>query len=82
MNDRSQEICAGAMSARFWPISDGRGRVDVDVAPGLSDRLTQVRSGSKGIARYDVRPHACASIFQAAPCFANVYARVPVRATV
>ena len=31
---------------------------------------------------YDVRPHACASIFHASPCFENVYARVPVRAAV
>ena len=35
-----------------------------------------------GLTLYDVRPHACASIFHASPCFENVYARVPVRATV
>ncbi|MGB7887992.1 MAG: hypothetical protein WBL55_16620, partial [Xanthobacteraceae bacterium] len=28
---------------------------------------------------YDVRPHACASIFHSSPCFENVYARVPFR---
>jgi hypothetical protein len=31
---------------------------------------------------YDVRPHACASIFHPSPCFENVYARVPVRTAV
>jgi hypothetical protein len=31
--------------------------------------------------RQDVRPRACASIFQTPLCFANVYARVPVRTT-
>ena len=33
-------------------------------------------------ALYEVRPHACASIFHSSPCFENVYARVPVRAAV
>jgi hypothetical protein len=37
---------------------------------------------AKWQAHYDVRPHACASIFHRSPCFENVYARVPVRATV
>ncbi len=31
---------------------------------------------------YDVRPHACASIFHSSPCFENVYASVPVRVAV
>src|SRR3954468_5437343 len=35
-----------------------------------------------GVTLYDVRPHACASIFHSSPCFENVYARVPVRVVV
>jgi hypothetical protein len=38
--------------------------------------------GPNGSMLYDVRPHACASIFHSWPCFENVYARVPVRTTV
>ena len=39
-------------------------------------------SGGEACTLYDVRPHACASIFHASPCFENVYARVPVRTAV
>ena len=39
------------------------------------------RSSTTHIAGYDVRPQACASIFQTPSRFANVYARVPVRTT-
>ena len=49
---------------------------------------TVQRGGRKGRGErgacilHDVRPYACASIFHSAPCFENVYARVPVRVMV
>lgn len=44
-------------------------------------RFSRALGGPNGSLLYDVRPHACASIFHSWPCFENVYARVPVRTT-
>ena len=48
-----------------------------DVAQRCPQRKTRsgfcpVWSNAAGNVRYDVRPHACASIFHSSPCFENV----------
>ena len=53
------------------------------VTPWTAQRYGRKRrSGRWSFTLYDVRPHACASIFHPSPCFENVYARVPFRTAV
>ena len=53
------------------------------VTPWTAQRYGRKRrSGRWAYTLYDVRPHACASIFHPSPCFENVYARVPFRTAV